>query len=736
MGKATKKKKEKAADFSKKKLKLGKGKQLASNAVDTSFKARSIALPSQSILESKSEDTPLTRRRLSLDDLITQLKHYNSGTRKDALLGMRELLSSNLHLIELHLVLIVTACTRAIADEDAGVRKGLLAFFAWLLPIIPPDNLAAHSSVLLLFASSAQTHIFPEIRIDATRLITLLLDYIPDAVVAGWSSKHEGHGARILQGYLGILNGGTRFGETDGPMQATSTASVTLSAGSKLVLLQSLSTFLRHAVDQQSSTSRTATQDINPASMPLPSWYLKRSFTSETAYEAFVSILHPPCIFIRDCISEDVTKDDFLLQCPLVEEDYAFSIADLSDLSPEEMELDSTGESQAAFTAQLSKTLFPTLRSIFLDYAPTVFSPSSRPSEPDTSLVMAVASIAQTLYGSLLRDSSHRDNYEEATDNLRALLGYMTPYFPFTANGTRDVKVEQTFQELSLTYCELCALVTMVTHSEQTQRRSHKRARQEYRPKSEQLRAAHDSSMVQVRSYISQLLRGEATRHGQIGAPLSASAYIALLPTVWVLSSSSSTGDDVFASLVEHAVRTSSKSAAKRPAVELIAQLVLLEKASEYHGPFRIPATSKQTGPIEEWLTSLPQTLWELGNQNVALTELILRFLLRTFQQSSSMLSPKVVATLQSRLPAFFSILHPTRGVIAGPFSKLSSPSKPSARRLALDLVFTMARLPTRRKQKGQTPLPAEATSLIQAVDRAIPGLEEEGYWSEIKARI
>lgn len=135
----------------------------------------------------------------------------------------------------------------------------------------------------------------------------------------------------------------------------------------------------------------------------------------------------------------------------------------------------------------------------------------------------------------------------------------------------------------------------MVTHSEQTQRRSHKRARQEYRPKSEQLRAAHDSSMVQVRSYISQLLRGEATRHGQIGAPLSASAYIALLPTVWVLSSSSSTGDDVFASLVEHAVRTSSKSAAKRPAVELIAQLVLVSLSP---APFRPLFRADACSPI------------------------------------------------------------------------------------------------------------------------------------------
>jgi pre-rRNA-processing protein IPI1 len=40
MPKASKKRKDKAADFAKAKLKLGKGKQLPSNAIDTSFKAK------------------------------------------------------------------------------------------------------------------------------------------------------------------------------------------------------------------------------------------------------------------------------------------------------------------------------------------------------------------------------------------------------------------------------------------------------------------------------------------------------------------------------------------------------------------------------------------------------------------------------------------------------------------------------------------------------------------------
>jgi type IV secretory pathway VirB4 component len=82
------------------KLKLGKGKQLPSNVVDTSFKARSeywnllqswarmylivegIALPTQSIAVEKDATLPTTRRKQSFDDLLSLMKHYNANTRK------------------------------------------------------------------------------------------------------------------------------------------------------------------------------------------------------------------------------------------------------------------------------------------------------------------------------------------------------------------------------------------------------------------------------------------------------------------------------------------------------------------------------------------------------------------------------------------------------------------------------------------------------------------------------
>jgi pre-rRNA-processing protein IPI1 len=82
------------------------------------------------------------------------------------------------------------------------------------------SNIRPHCPLLLLFTTSAQTHIFPEIRIDAIRFLDLFLDIIPETVVVGWTesggTQGHSHGGRVLQGYLGILNAGTTYGEGGG----------------------------------------------------------------------------------------------------------------------------------------------------------------------------------------------------------------------------------------------------------------------------------------------------------------------------------------------------------------------------------------------------------------------------------------------------------------------------------------------------------------------------------------
>lgn len=84
------------------------------------------------------------------------------------------------------------------------------------LDVLPQKDLIPHVPLLLLFAASAQTHIFPEIQIDAIRFLDLLLDAVPESVVCGWNESGLGHGKRVLEGYLGILSVGIKFGEVEG----------------------------------------------------------------------------------------------------------------------------------------------------------------------------------------------------------------------------------------------------------------------------------------------------------------------------------------------------------------------------------------------------------------------------------------------------------------------------------------------------------------------------------------
>ena len=95
---------------------------------------------------------------------------------------------------------------------------------------IQQDHLVPHAQTLLLYATSAQTHIFPEIRLDAIKFLDLLLHVVPEHVVAGCldqssirrmngvasSSKgiSRSHGGKVLDGYLSLLSTGLGNGSS------------------------------------------------------------------------------------------------------------------------------------------------------------------------------------------------------------------------------------------------------------------------------------------------------------------------------------------------------------------------------------------------------------------------------------------------------------------------------------------------------------------------------------------
>lgn len=671
MPKSAKRRKDKAADFTKAKLKLGKGKQVASNAIDTSFKARSIALPSQSITKDRDDDTPTTKRRLTFDELVAHTKHYGVATRKDALAGFRELFETHPHIINESLTTLFNSCVRLIGDEDAGVRKALLSFFTWLFPRIPKEQLIPHAPTLLLFTSSAQTHIFPEIRIDAIKVLDLLLIYIPEPVISGWNQGGDKHGARVLEGYLGLLNAGTKFGENDGPIRATSTASVVLTAASKLVVLRSLATFLRQALSLTSHSN--------------PRWYLASSFDSPASYGAFEQLLRTssadqdqefPCRKWRD-ESDDTTGDeDFVLNeagpmsSSMGGHQYLPDVLNISE------DLGSHAPGNITFISNLARALQSTLVSTFLDYAPTVLSPSSNPQEVELDLILAVSDSVRSIYGEI----SHIQDTKNSSllENLTSILGYMTPFFPFRPGGKRDIKIEQAFQDLNLVYCELTSLLVLTSQDT--------RSRQQQPRKTDRSKLSIQNDIVC--DYVLRELSGGNVSSNQVARSLTSAAYTSLTPTMWsLINTPSQSSNGVFGAVLEHGTVVSAKSALKKPTVDFISRLILMNTDRHYRGHFKIGQISQHV-KLVDWIESLPKTLWELGNTDLALSETILRFLLRLLQRQSEVLHEKISRSLRSRLVPYFVVEHPVRGQIPGPFTKL--PHGSTVRRLALDVVATM----------------------------------------------
>ncbi|KAH7911965.1 hypothetical protein BJ138DRAFT_1005493 [Hygrophoropsis aurantiaca] len=740
MPKSAKKRREKAADFSKAKLKLGKGKQLASNAVDTSFKARTIALPTQSITIEKDGAIPITRRKQSFDDLICQLKHYSPGTRKDAIFGVRELFEAHPPLIRSTFTALVGVCVRMIGDEDASVRKALLSFLGWLLRLLPAEDLIPHVPLLLLFTTSAQTHIFPDIRIDAIRFLDLFLEIVPDTVVEGWMDG-TGHGKRVLEGYIGVLNAGTKFGGAEGAAQATSTASVVLSPQSKLVALRSLSNFLNHALSPLSEISAKST----PTSLSLPTWYFSPFFSTSDALQTFDKLFKPSCqsskrVFWAPEQNMEALDEDFVyiptgLINPLAT---SWNLSDLENLG---LVNQPGGISNSSFIVHLARTLYGTLVATYLDYAPAVFSPSSNPSDVDLQLLVATVRIIRNLYSNILQSNFP---VNAACDELKTLMGYMAGYFPFKP-ATRDAKARLyplqdsrnpltlKFQNLNVIYCELTSLLVLATSRPRRQATNHLRpARKTLSSDSSSDTIVHDAKLSaqaeHVRSYVIRLLCGKGDLGAQLPRPLTSAMYMALLPTVWTLLNqrlgTDCSDSSVTITLLEHAIRTSSSSANKRLTIEFVARIALLEKEKEYRGHFAMKGPEERR-KLQDWVLHLPKVLWELGSNDLAASEMIIQALLRLIQRGSSVIQPEHLIALASRLSPFFTISHATRGQLPGPFTKIPL-SFGHVRRLTLDLCATIiSGLPIVDSITEKD----EGSNLTSAIGISLQGTPEEDYW-------
>ncbi|KAF9966162.1 hypothetical protein BGZ70_003122 [Mortierella alpina] len=187
-------------------------------------KSSTISLPSQSISHDKT--AALTNsRNVTFAELMTQLKHYSPGTRKDALLGLRDLFHRHSHLLPLHLGVLVNSIVRLLIDDSSIVRKALQTFLGEFIPMLHARDIHPFLPLLIVYTCSAMTHILEDIREDALKFMDLWIAAGGQIVVNGFWDK-------IVPNYVSLL---TSDSNATNASKLSSAMSFSASAGSGMV---------------------------------------------------------------------------------------------------------------------------------------------------------------------------------------------------------------------------------------------------------------------------------------------------------------------------------------------------------------------------------------------------------------------------------------------------------------------------------------------------------------------
>jgi len=400
--------------------------------------------------------------------------------------------------------------------------------------------------------------------------------------------------------------------------------------------------------------------------------------------------------------------------------------------------------------------------------------------------LLSVFEISRCLFGALLRDETSESLQSDIRDQLRAFLAHLSVYYPFGESKiiSIDIKTDHAMQTMSLIYSELFSLLfssrpSKVNTMESTRGKKRKSdmpdQKSSKRQKSEMGASLSNASLQalekqsnRVRKYVIGRLRGQKQSATQpMGQPFTTTTYEGLLPTVWWLLNKGRDdeeggmhGVETFDVVIEHATRIGSSSSLKRPANEFVMRLILLSTERHYGGSFRMDRSYAASSPLVLWILHLPKVLWEIGDKEPFLTQLILKFLTSTLQRRPTWLSdPSIRVALAARLIPFFIVQHPVKGRIAGPFGKLrwgyvdrsSDPHSPltttqsNLKALALDLILTLLsasswRGPSNdRKAPAASVAPDDADDAYAGLRRAVgdaveaAGAQERGYWSRLE---
>ncbi|KAI7991081.1 Testis-expressed protein 10 [Camellia lanceoleosa] len=149
------------------KRKIGRKLPPPKNATSTEIKSKAIILPEQSVASEKA-GLAVSKKGLTLKELLQQTSHHNSKVRKDALIGIRDIF------------LKYPTELRFISDDDKLVRETLYQLLkSVIFPTCKEDNQGPFISLMMAYIFNAMTHLAIDVRLMAFKFFDLVVQYYP-----------------------------------------------------------------------------------------------------------------------------------------------------------------------------------------------------------------------------------------------------------------------------------------------------------------------------------------------------------------------------------------------------------------------------------------------------------------------------------------------------------------------------------------------------------------------------
>ncbi|KAK6147312.1 hypothetical protein DH2020_018224 [Rehmannia glutinosa] len=179
------------------KRKIGRKLPPPKNSTNTEIKSKAIVLPEQSIVSEKA-GLAVSRKGLTLKELLQQTNHHNAKVRKDALLGIKDVLVHHPVELKLHKLAVIEKLRERIGDDDKLVRETLHQLFkSVIFPGCGKDNQGPLVSLMMAYIFNAMTHLAIDVRLMAFKFFDLVVQFYPSAFSL--------YAEKILQNYEDIL---------------------------------------------------------------------------------------------------------------------------------------------------------------------------------------------------------------------------------------------------------------------------------------------------------------------------------------------------------------------------------------------------------------------------------------------------------------------------------------------------------------------------------------------------